>query len=72
MTGKPMDLGDGKGMQMFQINKGSSQIRAAIPYLTDQIRAMVSLALIRGCPYLTKFFLANEADQVTPGRVRCK
>ena len=31
---------------MFQINKGSSQIRAAIPYLTDQIRAKVSLALI--------------------------
>ena len=31
---------------MFQINKGSSQVRAAIPYLTDQIRAKISLALI--------------------------
>ena len=31
---------------LFQINKGSSQIRVAIPYLTDQIRAKVSLALI--------------------------
>ena len=33
-------------MTMFQINKGSSQIKVAIPYLTDQIRAKVSLALI--------------------------
>ena len=33
-------------MLMFQTNKGSSQIRAAIPYLTDQIRAKVSLTLI--------------------------
>ena len=32
--------------ELFQINKGSSQIRAAIPYLTDQIRAKISLALI--------------------------
>ena len=32
--------------EMFLINKGSSQIRAAIPYLTDQIRAKVSLTLI--------------------------
>ena len=31
---------------LFQTNKGSSQIRAAIPYLTDQIRAKVSLTLI--------------------------
>ena len=31
---------------MFQTNKGSSQIRAAIPYLTDQIRAKVSFTLI--------------------------
>ena len=31
---------------MFQINKSSSKIREAIPYLADQIRAMVSLALI--------------------------
>ena len=28
------------------VNKGTSQIRAAIPYLTDQIRAKISLALI--------------------------
>ena len=33
-------------MKLFQTNKGSSQIRAAIPYLTDQIRAKVSLTLI--------------------------
>ena len=33
-------------MVMFQTNKGSSQIRAGIPYLTDQIRAKVSLTLI--------------------------
>ena len=33
-------------MILFQTNKGSSQIRAAIPYLTDQIRAKVSLTLI--------------------------
>ena len=33
-------------MYMFQTNKGSSKIRAAIPYLTDQIRAKVSLTLI--------------------------
>ena len=51
---------------MFQINKGSSQIREAIPYLTDQIRAKGLPLFIQGCPYLTKFFLANEADQVTP------
>ena len=31
---------------LFQTNKGSSQIRATIPYLTDQIRAKVSLTLI--------------------------
>ena len=47
-------------LEMFQIKKGSSQIRAAVPYLTDQIRAKASLALI----YLTKFFLANEADRI--------
>ena len=33
-------------IDLFQTNKGSSQIRAAIPYLTDQIRAKVSLTLI--------------------------
>ena len=38
---------------LFQTNKGSSQIRAAIPYLTDQIRAKVSLTLIcSGLPLL--------------------
>ena len=31
---------------LFQTNKGSSQIRAAILYLTDQIRGKVSLTLI--------------------------
>ena len=31
---------------LFQTNKGSSQIRAAIPYLTDQIRAKVQLTII--------------------------
>ena len=31
---------------LFQTNKGSSQIRAAVPYLTDQIRAKVLLTLI--------------------------
>ena len=35
-----------KAMLLFQTDKGSSQIRAAIPYLTDQIRAKVSLTLI--------------------------
>ena len=33
-------------LQLFQTNKDSSQIRAAIPYLIDQIRAKVSLTLI--------------------------
>ena len=38
---------------IFQTNKDSSQIRAAIPYLTDQIRAKVSLTLIcSGLPLL--------------------
>ena len=33
-------------VKLFQINKGSSQIRAAIPYLANQIKEKVSLALI--------------------------
>ena len=34
---------------MFQTNKGSSQIKAAIPYLTDQIRAFLVRSFCLSC-----------------------
>ena len=47
------ESGSRSSLILFQTNKGSTQIREAIPYLTDQIREKVQLTLIcSGLPLL--------------------